>query len=109
VRRPNGRIGRPDPSQRAAGAEQETPIARQTEAFENAGRRGNRTGPTGKGLYICRGGDCLTRLLTEKRFKRMFVESMEEACLAGLRASLHAASSASGGATAVDERVQAQD
>lgn len=51
-------------------------------------RRGSRTPPSGKGVYVCRGGDCLARLLSEKRFKRMFTDAMEDACAVRLRALL---------------------
>ncbi len=36
---------------------------------------------TGKGLYVCRDGDCVARLLREKKYRRMFIESMEAACI----------------------------
>lgn len=45
--------------------------------------------PTGgKGLYLCRQEACVARMLGEKRLRRMYVESMEEECVARLRALL---------------------
>lgn len=49
----------------------------------------------GKGLYLCRSGDCLARMFGEKKLRRMYVESMDEACLERLRAMLPGASHAS--------------
>src|SRR5690242_14292212 len=65
VRRPNGRIGWPAQTISA-----------------------KRVAPVGKGLYVCLERGCLERLLSEKRFKRMFMESMEEECVARLGALL---------------------
>ncbi|MBM3463331.1 MAG: YlxR family protein [Armatimonadetes bacterium] len=39
----------------------------------------------GKGLYLCRTDECLARMFGEKRFRRMFVESMDEECAGRLR------------------------
>lgn len=88
VRRPGGRIGWPenvtcDPSDTRNDAEGAGQVSSDGEANERM-RRGARMAPTGKGLYVCRGGDCLARLIREKRFKRMFADAMEEACMARL-------------------------
>ncbi len=42
----------------------------------------------GKGLYLCREGDCAARMFGEKKLRRMYVESMEEECMDRLRAML---------------------
>lgn len=50
----------------------------------------------GKGLYVCRSGDCLARMFGEKKLRRMYLESMDEECVERLRAQLPEASLAAG-------------
>jgi predicted RNA-binding protein YlxR (DUF448 family) len=59
---------------------------------------------TGRGLYFCCTGDCLVRLFREKRYRRQYLETMEEECIVKLRALLAEATSSSGGLEAQDVR-----
>ena len=43
-------------------------------------------GGGGKGIYVCQRGPCLGRLWSERKLRRLFVEPMDEQCVAQVRA-----------------------